>query len=69
MDKMYKSEPLMVIHEMAQDLYEIGAIDEARMREYDADCLLPASLPRKNTEAIMPTLRPRYTPVPAGESA
>jgi DNA-binding transcriptional regulator YiaG len=48
----------MVIHEMAQDLYEIGAIDEARMREYDADCLLPASPPRKNPEAASSPLRP-----------
>jgi DNA-binding transcriptional regulator YiaG len=41
MDKIYKSEPLMVIHEMAQDLYEIGAITDAEKQEYDADCLLP----------------------------
>jgi DNA-binding transcriptional regulator YiaG len=69
LDKLYKSEPLMVIHEMAQDLYEIGAIDEARMREYDADCLLPTSPPRKNPEVDMTVLRPRYTPVSAGEGA
>jgi DNA-binding transcriptional regulator YiaG len=46
MRKIYKSEPFMVIHEMAQDLYEIGAITEEEMREYDADCLVPEAVPQ-----------------------
>jgi DNA-binding transcriptional regulator YiaG len=43
MKQTYRSELDMVIHEGACALFEIGAIDEAQMREYDADCLAPAS--------------------------
>ena len=35
----YKSDILKVIHESAIDKYEIGAISEERMREYDEMCL------------------------------
>jgi hypothetical protein len=44
MKQTYRSELDMVIHEGARALLEIGAIDEAAMREYDADCLVPATL-------------------------
>jgi putative transcriptional regulator len=40
MEKKYESEQLMVIHDMAKSLYKIGAIDSAKMREFDADCLV-----------------------------
>jgi DNA-binding transcriptional regulator YiaG len=40
MDKVYKDEISMICHEQATAFFEIGAIDEARMREYDADCLI-----------------------------
>jgi DNA-binding transcriptional regulator YiaG len=43
MKQAYRSELDMVIHEGARALFEIGAIDEAEMREYDADCLVPAA--------------------------
>ena len=36
----YKSEIFMVIHQDATDMYEIGAISEARMKEYDEMCLV-----------------------------
>jgi putative transcriptional regulator len=39
--KEYKSEALMVNHQTAEGLYRIGAIDDAKMREYDEDCLVP----------------------------
>ena len=39
MKKTYQSEILEVLHEMADDLHEIGAINDARMAEYDRDCL------------------------------
>jgi len=35
----YKSDILEVIHQSAIDKYEIGAISEARMRDYDEMCL------------------------------
>jgi hypothetical protein len=40
MKKKYESDILGVIHQSAQDLYEINAISEARMQEYDKDCLV-----------------------------
>jgi DNA-binding transcriptional regulator YiaG len=41
----YKSELLMVIHQGAQGMHEVGAISDKEMREYDRDCLV--SPPRK----------------------
>jgi DNA-binding transcriptional regulator YiaG len=41
MKKKYQSEQLMVIHQSAQDLFELGIIDSAKMREFDEDCLVP----------------------------
>ena len=35
----YKSDILEVIHQSAIDKFEIGAISDARMREYDEMCL------------------------------
>jgi hypothetical protein len=35
----YESEILEVIHQDAKEMYKIGAITEARMREYDEMCL------------------------------
>ena len=36
----YKSNILEMIHENAMANYEIGAISEAKMREYDEMCLV-----------------------------
>ena len=36
----YKSEIYEVIHESAVEKFKIGAISEARMREYDEMCLV-----------------------------
>ena len=36
----YKSEIYEVIHQDAVANFEVGAISEARMREYDAICLV-----------------------------
>jgi DNA-binding transcriptional regulator YiaG len=41
MKKKYQSEQLMVCHQDAEALYQIGAITEAQMREFDKDCLVP----------------------------
>jgi len=35
----YESEALKVIHQDAKEMYKIGAITEARMREFDEICL------------------------------
>jgi len=51
----YKSDILEAIHENATANFEIGAISEKRMREYDEMCLIKDSktIPRtKNSEEI-----------------
>ena len=40
MKKKYQSEILEVLHGMAEDLHEIGAINDARMSEYNRDCIV-----------------------------
>jgi len=35
----YESEIFEVMHQEAKEMYKIGAISEARMREYDEMCL------------------------------
>jgi len=36
----YKSEIYEVVHQDATEMFKIGAISEARMREYDEMCLV-----------------------------
>ena len=40
MKKKYYSEALMAVHESAKDLFEIGAISEKEMREFDESCFV-----------------------------
>jgi putative transcriptional regulator len=40
MGKRYYSEASMVVHQSAKDLWEIGAISEAEMREFDERCMV-----------------------------
>jgi DNA-binding transcriptional regulator YiaG len=40
MTKHYKSDILAMVHEDAAANFEIGAISEAEMREFDEDCLV-----------------------------
>jgi DNA-binding transcriptional regulator YiaG len=40
MGKRYYSEASMVCHESVKDLYEIGAISEAEMKEFDERCFV-----------------------------
>jgi DNA-binding transcriptional regulator YiaG len=53
MKKKYQSEILQVIHQEAEALFAVGTIDEARMREYDRDCLV--STPKPGTPALQKT--------------
>lgn len=39
--KIFKSEAMAAIHEIATGLYEIGAINKQTMREFDEGCLTP----------------------------
>jgi DNA-binding transcriptional regulator YiaG len=40
MGKCYYSEASMVCHQSAKDLFEIGAISEAEMKEFDDMCFV-----------------------------
>jgi hypothetical protein len=44
MKKVYESEQLMVLHQSAQDLFELGIIDAADMRDFDECCLVPLEM-------------------------
>jgi DNA-binding transcriptional regulator YiaG len=61
MNKKYQSEALMVSHQAAQDLIELGVIDAAEMREFDKECLVP--------EPASQTSGARQVPVPAYTSS
>jgi len=43
----YESEILKVMHQEAIEMYKIGVITEARMREYDEMCLLNPKTEKK----------------------
>jgi DNA-binding transcriptional regulator YiaG len=57
MKKKYQSEILGVIHQDAEAMYAVGAISEAKMKEYDQDCLIP--------EPVRKASLTRQAPVPA----
>ncbi|MDR1148231.1 MAG: XRE family transcriptional regulator [Spirochaetaceae bacterium] len=50
MDKIYKNDVFHAIHEGAVDMYEVGAISDERMKEYDEMCLA-AKVPRVSRPA------------------
>ena len=43
--RKYKSDAYEAIHEDAMALFEVGAISEAELREFDEDCLVQESEP------------------------
>jgi DNA-binding transcriptional regulator YiaG len=45
----YKSEILEVLHENAVEMYKIGGITEASMREYDEMCLVNPKTKNKSS--------------------
>jgi DNA-binding transcriptional regulator YiaG len=57
----YKSELFMVIHQGAQGLYEVGAISDKEMKEYDRGCLV--SPPRKARKSKGATVAQNPVPV------
>jgi DNA-binding transcriptional regulator YiaG len=61
-EKKYQSEQLMVIHQDAVGLYELGLIDDATMREFDKDCLVPKpEAPQKARVEIRQARTAAYT--------
>ena len=59
----YKSDILEVIHQSAIDKFEIGAISESRMHEYDEMCLVKMPEPVYTTEQNE-TIK-KFTPITA----
>ena len=43
MEKQYKDEMSMVCLDMMKDMYEIGAVSEDGMREFEENCLVKDS--------------------------
>ena len=39
--KRYRSDALRSLHEVAEDLHDVGVIDKATMRHFDLTCLTP----------------------------
>ncbi|MCL2805335.1 MAG: hypothetical protein FWD26_05290 [Treponema sp.] len=62
-----KSDILEMIHENASENYKIGAISEARMREYDEMCLVktPEPVYETNNSVQFDPARGANTPVTA----
>jgi DNA-binding transcriptional regulator YiaG len=63
MKKAYQSEILGILHEMAEDLHGIGAINDTRMQEYDKNCLV--STPKPDPEAPEAQKTEFHTPATA----
>jgi putative transcriptional regulator len=42
--KPYRSPALRSLHEIAEDLHEVGVIDKATMRHFDLSCLTPVEV-------------------------
>jgi DNA-binding transcriptional regulator YiaG len=40
MDKQYRDEIAMVMHDMMQDFYKVGAVNDAEMREFEKNCFV-----------------------------
>ena len=53
MKKKYQSEALMVCHQSAQDLFELGIIDAEEMKDFDEGCLVQES---ETVEALAPSV-------------
>jgi DNA-binding transcriptional regulator YiaG len=50
MEKIYKDEMAMVCHQAMQAAFDIGAISEKEMRNFDKSCLAPAPKQEQQTE-------------------
>jgi DNA-binding transcriptional regulator YiaG len=56
MKRKYQSEILGVIHQDAVAMYAVGAISEAKMKAYDADCLAPVPASKAPSARHAPVL-------------
>jgi len=52
MSKQYKSDLFESIHQSAQALFRVGAIDKATLSDFDAACFAPLPSPEAATHPI-----------------
>jgi hypothetical protein len=45
MSKRYRDEIAMVCHDMMKDLYAVGGVSDAEMKEFETDCFVIAPDP------------------------
>jgi len=55
MAKKYYSEALEAVHQSARDLFEIGAISESEMKEFDKGCFVNEPENKFGTEKPLKT--------------
>jgi putative transcriptional regulator len=65
MKKKYYSEASEAVHESARDLYEIGAITEAEMSEFDESCFVREGEAAPGTTQSKPVTPAFARPQPA----
>ena len=63
MEKKYYSEAAEAIHESARDLFEVGAISEAEMKDFDERCFI------QEPETVHKTANPARMQQPRHASA
>ena len=61
MGKKYYSEIAEGIHESMKELFDIGAISEAEMREFDKRCLVEKPRAKPKPESFGAELEPQKT--------
>ncbi|MHC6201827.1 hypothetical protein ACYULU_01375 [Breznakiellaceae bacterium SP9] len=66
--KKYQSKIDQSIYEMAEALYEVGAINSAEMHQFDVDCLVPSAVPIREA-GLGSTERRSSAPIPTAAAA
>jgi hypothetical protein len=56
--RKYQDKSARSVYEIAETLYELGAIDARRMHEYDVACLVPAAVPHRESASVGTDNRP-----------
>jgi DNA-binding transcriptional regulator YiaG len=52
MDKQYRDEIGMVMHDTMKDMYEIGAVNDAEMQEFEKKCFVSDDKPIRKPRCV-----------------
>jgi DNA-binding transcriptional regulator YiaG len=64
MAKVFRDEIAMVCHEMMDDLYKSGIVNDAEMREFEKDCFVTTPEPARKAPKVKQAGNPvLYSPV------